>query len=85
MIHECSICHKKEEWNKNWMSWGSLLMEDDGLPLLLTCSDLCRKAVELLGGPHRALGAIWDAKKVVVFHNRSKYKDILCHTVASLK
>lgn len=77
MIHECSICHKKEEWHDGWSWWGSLLMEDDGLPILKVCSEQCRAAVDLLGGAEAVLGAIWDAKGSVVLRNRRHYKDIL--------
>ena len=77
---ECSICHKREEWSSlphKWAWWGSILMQEDGLPLLFTCSDLCRRAVDILGGPEATLAMIWKIRGTTVRYNRSKYKDIL--------
>ena len=84
MRHECSICHSSGEWSPSWEWWGSYLAQDVGLPCLTTCSDVCRKAVEILGGPEKVLGAIWDAKGINPRHNRKHYKDILAHKASSL-
>lgn len=85
-VHRCDICGKQGEWSEGtWARWGSLLMEEDGLPLLITCSDLCRTAVLFMGGPERVLGAIWDARGACQPWNKKKhYKNVYRHTVNSL-
>lgn len=58
MIHECSVCRKREHWSGSWMWYGSINDLDGGDPrkpwpknparAIKTCSDECRgRAVDL--------------------------------------
>ncbi len=51
--HRCYVCKTKGKWTKDWQNWGSILIEEEGLPVLMTCSQKCRDkiknpAIELL-------------------------------------
>lgn len=62
-IHECVNCAKISIWSEGWQWWGSELMVDQGLPLVKTCSDECRKAI---GDPRTVLATLWKATGYMV-------------------
>ena len=54
--HQCTVCGKTEEWNDQWQTYGSIQMQEDGAPLLFTCSEDCRARVP---DPEQALADLW--------------------------
>jgi hypothetical protein len=58
-MHECYICGKQGPWEEGWMSYGSIELDEEGAPALVTCSVECRDKVKLLGGPDVVLQAVW--------------------------
>lgn len=50
-VWTCCMCGKNGFWGPDWSSYGSILLEDEGIAAPL-CSDPCRKSYEvLLRGP----------------------------------
>ena len=56
MKHTCNVCQKCAEWDSGWEWYGSIAMEEDGLPVLKTCSEKCRSEVD---DPARWLLLLW--------------------------
>jgi hypothetical protein len=44
--HVCNVCQSCGEWGSGWQSYGSALIEDEGLPVLKTCSEKCRAKID---------------------------------------
>lgn len=59
--HTCNVCLKCEPWGAGWQFYGSLLIEEEGLPLLKTCSDKCRAQID---DPASWLLQLWEKMKV---------------------
>ncbi len=75
-LHKCSVCGKEERWSDQWSYYGSIEMEDDGAPLLKTCSSACRDRVP---DPEQMLADIWATLKYeppppLFGHHRMKLK-----------
>lgn len=54
--HTCNVCRGCATWGSGWQSYGSYLIEEEGLPLLKTCSDKCRAQID---DPARWLLLLW--------------------------
>lgn len=46
MKHTCNVCQSCGEWDSRWQYYGSILIAEEGLPLLKTCSDKCRAKID---------------------------------------
>lgn len=46
LLHCCCICGKLEPWNRQWVYYGSIEEEENGVPLPKFCSAACSR----LGG-----------------------------------
>jgi hypothetical protein len=44
--HTCNVCQACAEWGSGWQHYGSILIEEEGLPVLKTCSDKCRAKID---------------------------------------
>jgi hypothetical protein len=44
--HTCNVCQACGPWDSGWQHYGSILIEEEGLPLLKTCSDKCRARID---------------------------------------
>ena len=40
---KCYVCRKEETWRDGWRCYNSMLGQEAGEPLIVTCSDACRK------------------------------------------
>ncbi len=58
-VWECYVCHKKEVWSTGWMVYNSIRDQEDGSPLLVSCSDVCRKE---RSDPEQDLADLWAEK-----------------------
>lgn len=56
MKHTCNVCQGCGSWGPGWEFYGSILIEEEGLPLLKTCSDKCRAKID---DPDRWLLLLW--------------------------
>jgi len=54
--HTCNVCQGCGPWGPGWQFYGSILIEEEGLPLLKTCSDKCRAEVD---DPARWILLLW--------------------------
>ncbi len=54
--HTCNVCQACGEWGPCWQFYGSILIEEECLPLLKTCSDLCRQKID---DPARWILKLW--------------------------
>ena len=54
--YTCNVCQGCGPWGPGWQFYGSILMEEEGLPLLKTCSDACRSKID---DPDQWLRLLW--------------------------
>ena len=59
--HTCNVCQSCGAWGPGWEQYGSILIEEEGLPVLKTCSDKCRAEID---DPAKWLWLLW--KKIGV-------------------
>jgi hypothetical protein len=41
--HKCTVCGMRSDWNDSWQWYGAI--DDDGMPIIKTCSDKCRSEI----------------------------------------
>ena len=54
--YTCNVCQGCGPWGPGWQFYGSILIEEEGLPLLKTCSDACRSKID---DPDQWLRLLW--------------------------
>lgn len=44
-LYQCDICGKIENWTNEWEWFGSYIDQEEGEPILYTCSSKCRGSI----------------------------------------